>query len=147
MEQLSETEIIECKSLSLRDQRSMMLHLLYAMDSFDYQASLDSIVDNFSRGFGYSIARAGAVFSTTSAVIDSREQLDEQLKPYLDNWRFERIGSCTRLILRLALWEIKEKKLTPTIVINEAIELAKSFAEPDAYKFINGVLDKFLTKH
>ena len=72
--------------------------------------------------------------------------LDEECKPLLSNWRFERLGMCTKLILRYALWELQTTDTNPTIVINEAIELAKCFAEKDAYKFVNGILDEALKK-
>ena len=139
-------EPINCDELSLRDRRSVILHLLYAMDSFDYQASLESIVDNFSRGFGYTISTDSYIFITSQAVIDSRDALDAEIKPLLANWSFDRISSCTKLILRLALWELIHEDISPNIVINEAVELAKCFAEDDSYKFINGVLDNFANK-
>ena len=139
-------EPINCDELSLRDRRSVILHLLYAMDSFDYQASLESIVDNFSRGFGYTISTDSYIFITSQAVIDSRDALDAEIKPLLANWSFDRISSCTKLILRLALWELIHEDISPNIVINEAVELAKCFAEVDSYKFINGILDNFANK-
>lgn len=142
-ENISEN-IIDCDSLSLRDQRTVIFNLLYAMDSFEYQASLNSIADNFGKGFECNINLESSVFLTTQAIIDNREMLDEKLKPFLANWRFERISSCTRLILRLALWEFLQETLPVNVVINEAIELAKNFAEPDAYKFVNGILDSFV---
>ena len=139
-------EPINCDELSLRDRRSVILHLLYAMDSFEYQASLESIVDNFSRGFGYTISTDSYIFITSQAVIDSRDALDAEIKPLLANWSFDRISSCTKLILRLALWELIHEDISPNIVINEAVELAKCFAEVDSYKFINGILDNFANK-
>ena len=139
-------EPINCDELSMRDRRSVILHLLYAMDSFDYQASLESIVDNFSRGFGYTISTDSYIFITSQAVIDSRDALDAEIKPLLANWSFDRISSCTKLILRLALWELIHEDISPNIVINEAVELAKCFAEVDSYKFINGILDNFANK-
>ena len=139
-------EPINCDELSLRDRRSVILHLLYAMDSFDYQASLESIVDNFSRGFGYTISTDSYIFITSQDVIDSRDALDAEIKPLLANWSFDRISSCTKLILRLALWELIHEDISPNIVINEAVELAKCFAEVDSYKFINGILDNFANK-
>jgi N utilization substance protein B len=84
------------------------------------------------------------VVMVAAAVIDQRDTLDERIKPLLSNWRFDRLGVCTKLILRFALWELQEDKTPPSIVINEAIELAKCFAEQDAYKFVNGVLDEAL---
>jgi N utilization substance protein B len=42
----------------------------------------------------------------------------------------------------LGLWELLNTDTDPRIVMNEAIELAKCFAEDDAYRFINGLLDR-----
>lgn len=135
------------KSLSRHDQRAMVFHLLYAMDAFEYQVSLESIADNLSRGFGYSLELNGDVFQQAEKIVNDRDELDEEIKPLLDNWKFERLGVCTRLILRLALWELKYTKIDHSVVIDEAIELAKSFAETDAYKFINGVLDEWVKRN
>jgi N utilization substance protein B len=40
------------------------------------------------------------------------------------------------------MWELESRTVSHSIVLNEAIELAKCFAEKDAYKFINGILDE-----
>ena len=135
---------ISYNDLSRRDVRSLIFHLLYAAESFDYQTSLESIVDNFNRGFDLAIPFESEVVTTATAIINEREVLDEVIKPLLSNWRFERLGVCTILILRFALWELRSGHVEPNIVINEAIELAKCFAEKDAYKFINGILDEAL---
>jgi N utilization substance protein B len=145
---LGETnEAISCNQLSLGDQRSCVFHLLYALESFDYSVSLESIADNLSRGFGYTILPEDPVFQQAAAIIESRQSLDERIIPLLDKWRFERLGMCTRLIMRLALWELLYTTTQPNIIINEAIELAKCFAETDAYKFVNGVLDEWVKKN
>ena len=133
-----------CDTLSARDQRALILHLLYAADSFDYQVSLDAIVDNFSRGFDCAIDPTSTLVMQTQAIIDAREQLDEQIRPLLDNWKLERVGCVTRIILRMSLWVLTHAQIDHSIVINEAIELAKAYAEDDAHKFINGVLDKWV---
>jgi N utilization substance protein B len=133
--------------LSKREKRSLIFHLLYAAEAFEYQASLESIVDNFNRGFGLDIPLDSDVVHTARAIIDARELLDQECKPLLSNWRFERLGMCTKLILRYALWELQSSDTSPTIVINEAVELAKGFAEKDSYKFVNGILDEALKKY
>ena len=79
-------------------------------------------------------------------MIENRQMLDDAIKPLLHNWRFDRIGVCTKLILRLALWELHNTQTSANIVLNEAIELAKCFAERDAYKFVNGILDEAVKK-
>ncbi len=139
-----EYERIPCSRLTQRQQRSLVFHLLYAMDAFSYQTSLESISDNLSRGFGYIITPEDTVFQRAQAIVDVRETLDTQIEPLLAHWRFERIGVATRLILRFAMWELMYTDAQPVVVINEAVELAKCFAELEAYKFINGILDRWV---
>lgn len=128
--------------LSRRDVRSIIFHLLYAMECFDYQVSFEEIVDNFNRGFSLDIPQDSEACNVARKIIELRNELDECYKPFLINWRFERIGTCTKLILRFAIWELQNTEVPHNIVINEAIELAKCFSETDAYKFINGILDE-----
>jgi len=133
---------ISYDKLSRRDIRSLIFHLLYAMEAFDYEISLEVLIDNFNRGFDLDIPGDSEVFKITQLVIDARDVLDAKIKPRLINWRFERIGLCTKLVLRQALWELINTDITPSIIINEAIEISKCFSEADAYKFINGILDE-----
>ena len=130
--------------LSRREIRSVVFNLLYAMESFDYNTSLDAIVDNFNRGFDFDIPLTSEATAMARGAIDNREMLDDVYKPLLTNWRFERVSVSAKLILRLAIWEIQTKEIDPRIIINEAIELAKDFAEEDAYRFINGILDRIV---
>ncbi len=133
-------------SLSRREIRSLIFHLLYAVEGFDYTASLESIIDMFNRGYDWDIAPDSDAAKMAQAVIDAREELDELIRPLLANWRLERIGVCTKLILRMSVWELRNSDIAPSIVMNEAIELAKCFSEKDAYRFINGVLDQLCKK-
>ncbi|MCA9770455.1 transcription antitermination factor NusB [Candidatus Dependentiae bacterium] len=128
--------------LSRRDVRSLIFHLLYVAESYEYSTPLQSLVDMFNRGYNLSIPFNSEVVTIAQAIIDARDELDNTIMPLLINWRFERIGVVTKLILRFALWELSRGETPSNIVINEAIELAKCFAEKDSYKFINGVLDK-----
>jgi len=129
--------------LTRRDVRSLIFHLVYAMEGFDYTISLEALIDTFNRGYNLNIPVDGEIFNTALAVIEQREELDTIIKPLLANWRLERIGLCTKLILRMSIWELKETDTASSIVINEAIELTKCFSEKDAYRFVNGVLDEY----
>lgn len=130
------------KVTSRRDERVMAFFLIYAVDRFDYTVSLDDVLDQFKVGFDIDLTRDSFAVALAQGTIDDRNDLDEQIKPHLKNWKLERLGCCTRIILRLSLWELRQPGAIPSIVINEAIELAKTFAEKDAYKFINGILDE-----
>ena len=59
-----------------------------------------------------------------------------------EHWRLERLNVLDRLILRLAIYELLHEPDTPAkVVINEALELARTFSGDDAVRFVNGVLD------
>jgi N utilization substance protein B len=137
----NEQAIKSYDDLSRRDVRSLVFHLLYAAEAFDYQESLQSIVDNFNRGFDLDIPFDSELVTVTGAIINSREELQKMYEPYLSNWRVERVSVCTKLILLFGIWELKNTTIDTRIVINEAIELAKCFAEEDSYRFVNGILD------
>lgn len=127
---------------SRRDERQLALYLLYALDRADYSISLYEAARALENGFEIIIPDDSFALELTKGVLDNREELDLQLTPFLKNWRLERLGCCTRLILHLALWELGQPDAVSSIVINEAIELAKMFAEKDAYRFVNGILDE-----
>lgn len=70
------------------------------------------------------------------------EELDVSIKPFLGRLP-EELDPIEKAILRLATLELVQCIETPyKVVINEAIELAKSYGAQDSHKFINGVLDK-----
>jgi N utilization substance protein B len=131
---------------SRREVRSLIFHVLYTMDSFDYDISAQSAVEQYNNGFETDIPLDGEIVKTVEQIVEKRKKLDEFLTPLFANWRLERIGCCTHLVLHMALWELMETDTPSTIVINEAIELSKCFSEKDAYKFINGVLDQAVKK-
>lgn len=128
--------------ITARDIRSFAFHILYAMEQFEYSASLESVVDNLRRGYDVDVKDDSPAVVLARGTVHDREKLDKQIQPLLKNWRLDRLGVCTRLILRLGIWELEHQDTPASIVINEAIELAKAFAEKDAYKFVNGVLDE-----
>ena len=69
-------------------------------------------------------------------------RIDESIARASTNWRFERIAGVDRNILRIATYELMHEPQTPaSVVIDEAVEMAKRFSEADAPAFVNGVLD------
>lgn len=136
------SELVSQNITTRRKERSLLFHILYAVDAFDYETSATEIATNFNREYDTNIKLDGEIIKAVNAIAQKRSELDEQIVPFLENWKFERIGRCTLLVLRYAIWEILYTTTPHTIVINEAIELAKCFAEQDSYKFVNGILDK-----
>lgn len=131
---------------SRRALRALIFQLLYALDAFDYEEPVENIVQEFNKGFDLTIAADSEAVLVVKKIVEKKVELDAMLLSLSTNWKPERIGCCTRLILYLGLWELLYTDTPTTIIINEAIELAKGFAEKDAHKFINGVLDQALKK-
>ena len=69
-------------------------------------------------------------------------EIDALLSTHAVNWRIERMAVLDRLVLRLAVYELIAELDTPAkVVINEALELARSYSGEEAVGFVNGVLD------
>lgn len=76
-------------------------------------------------------------------VTKNQKAIDSDIKDNLIGWSLSRIDSVSRAILRSALYELKECNDIPVkVIINEYIEISKSFFEGEEPNFINGILDK-----
>jgi N utilization substance protein B len=70
------------------------------------------------------------------------EQIDSAYQKYLDREQ-EKLDPVSRAILRLTTYELMFSIEVPyKVAINEGVNLAKTFGPTDAFKFINGVLDR-----
>ena len=78
----------------------------------------------------------------TEGTIAHLQSIDARIEAQAQHWRLERMAVIDRLILRMAVYEFLYRPETPRmVVIDEAIELARTFSEQDAVRFVNGVLD------
>lgn len=86
----------------------------------------------------------------TELAHDTVRRLDETdalIAETAERWRPERMAVLDRLILRMSVAELLRAGATPPpVVINEALELARTFSTEDAVKFINGMLDAIRKK-
>ena len=75
-----------------------------------------------------------------------REDLDARIAATAANWSIKRMAAVDRNLLRLACYELAYEPETPvSVVIDEAIEIARKYSTEDSTKFINGILDKLKT--
>ena len=75
-------------------------------------------------------------------MVDTVGNLDPVISESAEHWRIERMNVLDRLILRLAVYEFLHEAETPArVIINEALELARTFSNDDSVRFINGILD------
>ena len=95
------------------------------------------LIDNSSRRFDIPFFQ-----QLFRGVTSSASELDLLISPHVDR-PIDDVDHVEKAVLRVAIYELKECLDVPyKVVINEAIELAKSFAADDSHKFVNGVLDK-----
>jgi transcription antitermination protein NusB len=88
-------------------------------------------------------------FATRLAVdtIERMGEIDPLIADTAKRWRPERMAVLDRLILRMAICELLRDADTPSaVVINEALELARTFTTEESVKFINGMLDAIRKK-
>jgi transcription antitermination protein NusB len=73
--------------------------------------------------------------------------IDPLIAETAERWRPERMAVVDRLILRMAICELlRDPGTPPAVVINEALELARTFSSEESVKFINGMLDAIRKK-
>jgi len=71
-----------------------------------------------------------------------RDFIDAAITRQLEHWDLKRVSYIDRAILRFSTFSLFFQRDVPdTVVINEAIDLAKMFSTDDSYRFVNGVLD------
>ncbi len=80
------------------------------------------------------------------STIANVEKIDPLIAETAEHWRISRMAALDRLILRLAIGEFLDGTTPRKVVINEALELAKTFSGDDSAKFINGILDAIKKK-
>lgn len=91
---------------------------------------------------GFDKIDRGLYESLLAQTLSDSRALQEALTPYLDR-PWAEVSPIERGILLLGACEFKHFPQTPyRVVLNEAIELARSYGGTDGHKFVNGVLDK-----
>ncbi len=116
------------------EDRAEALGVLYAYDSTGSQELDLSDVS----------ARAGRF---ASGVVEHLDEIDQLLGSVSTSWRVARMPVVDRNILRLATYELLFTDLSKAVVINEAVELAKTYSTANSGAFINGVLDTIAAQH
>jgi len=78
-----------------------------------------------------------AVFGIKEHIDEIKELIEKNLKT---DWRIDRISKIDLGLLKLAIYEIKYKKIPYKVAINECLELSKKYGEDSSKNFVNGIL-------
>jgi len=123
--------------------RSIVLQSLYEWDFYNKKPALKDIVERNIKNFGPGLEELGFIWQLIEGVEKHMPELDTIIEKAAPEWPIAQIAMIDRNVLRIGLLELlysDKKEVPPKVAINEAIELAKTFAGPVSGKFINGVL-------
>ena len=125
---------------SRRRAREIALQALYQW--LVNECSADVLLAQFKEQKDFAKADQALVETLLRGVTGDAEGLRNCFTPYLDR-PVKELSPVEHALLLLATCELRDHPETPyKVVINEAIELAKSFGGTDGHKYVNGVLDK-----
>lgn len=101
------------------------------------------------KNFGKNIKSSATVRTFATRILEGvkehQSNIDQLIQKFAVDWSISRMPVVDRNILRCAIYELVWEPDIPAVVtINEAIELAKIFADDEAQRFINGILDHIL---
>jgi N utilization substance protein B len=124
-----------------RKAREYALQMLFQWDIT--HDTMDQVIATFFQNLpDESTATVDFARQLVTGTVDHVEQIDEIIRRHAEHWRLDRMATVDRNLLRLAIYEFLYGKETPkTVVINEAIEIARRFSAQESPQFINGVLD------
>jgi len=76
-----------------------------------------------------------------TGTLNEIKTIDDRIRTRAEHWRIERMAIVDRNVLRMAVYEFLFEDTPGTVVINEALEIARRFSTFEATQFINGILD------
>ena len=126
--------------------RQVALQVLYAVDVVDRlrsraapteEVTFEGVAANFDLPEG---ARAFAK-ELVAGVSAHRKALDARITEHARNWRLSRMAAVDRNILRLAVYELEHCDTPASVILDEAVELARRLGDDPSPAFVNGVLD------
>ena len=124
-----------------RKGRELAVQALYQLDVTG-EASAAALRLFFDRADASVRAKEFAA-TLVDGVQAEQARLDELIGRASRNWRFERLSRVDLNVLRLATYELAHTPHVPTsVVIDEAIEIARRFGTHESAEFVNGILDQ-----
>ena len=125
-----------------RKARESALQMMFSADVIDPDSK--DLTDNYWNELGDTDSdpktREFANNLVTGA-LSNKTVIDDRIRTRAEHWRIERMAIVDRNVLRLAVYEFLFEDTPHTVVINEALEIARRFSTFEATQFINGILD------
>jgi N utilization substance protein B len=125
---------------SRRSARILALQALYQIDISGINAEEVLSFDWLDKSFDISTIEFAR--QLVRGTVHEWDEIDRCIRRQLENWDLVRVSYVDRAILRFSTYSLFYQDDVPdTVIINEAIDIAKIFGTDDSYRFVNGVLD------
>ena len=136
--------------MSMSENRKIAFEIVYSLESQntkyeDYKENVDIFLETKEiHGKATTKYIKDVVYGTKRHGKQIRKQIEECLS---EKWSYDRVSKVNIAILEIAIFEMIFLKTPYKVVINEAVELAKAYADTKAPSFINGVLASIVKKN
>ena len=128
-----------------RQARECALQIVFQLDTWPSPRveDADDAVARFFENFDAPDDKARSLATAMArGVTEKRAKLDETVQKHSPRWKVSRMAMVDRNILRVAAWELStDLETDASVVINEAVEIAKRYGAEQSGAFVNGVLD------
>lgn len=120
--------------------RTLAMQTLYEWD-FQSDKSIHDMLSANLEATAHDDGDVSFVTALVEGVIEHKEAIDDLVRQHAPEWPLDQISVVDKSILRLSIYELLYDTSTPAkVVINEAVELAKTFGGDNTSRFVNGVL-------
>ncbi|HEY2517549.1 MAG TPA: transcription antitermination factor NusB [Polyangiaceae bacterium] len=128
-----------------RSGREAALQMLFQIEASG--ATAEKAIPLFWRNFDADPEGREYAEEIVRGVTDMVTELDKKISAASSNWRIERMTRVDRNLLRLGAWELAYRADVPrAVILDEAVELAKSYGTDESSAFVNGVLNEVAEK-
>ena len=115
--------------------------MLFAIEASS--TPVDRVLNDFWREFPGDAEGKSYAETIVRGVVEARADVDRRIAHASEHWRLERMTRVDRNVLRLGTWELVSRPDVPrAVILDESVELAKTFGTSDSGAFVNGVLAK-----
>lgn len=127
-----------------RRSRELALQLLFQTefmpDGFDPSHARD-MFRRFASDFSIDSETAEYGGSLFMGVASRLKEIDAIIQAHSAHWKTSRMGLVDLSVMRVCVYEMKFEGIPPSVAINEAVEIAKTYGSTESSSFVNGILD------
>jgi len=129
-----------------RRSRQVALQALYARDFADPQQAggetgIEELFERVAQNFDLPAGARDFALTLVSGTTSELSEIDDLLAANAINWKISRMAAVDRNVLRLGIYELTRTDTPVSVILDEAIQLARRFGGESSPGFVNGVLD------